>query len=97
MFPLRKIQAGQYATLDGRYLIEQQPYERECECAVCQGGWGEKHLGRCPSGGWAIDWYWHIWDTETNDYMEGTMLSSFKTFREACEHLAPRETSADPS
>lgn len=85
---LRKIQAGQYATPDGRYLVEQQPYQRECDCVVCQGGFGQ-----CRGGGWVVDWYWIIWDVERNDYMDGTDLSTFETLRDARAHLAPAEHS----
>ncbi len=81
--PLRKIAAGKYATLDGRYLIDQQPYERECDCSSCQGDGCA-----CPNGGWATDWFWCIWDVDRDDYMEGTDFSSFTTLREAREHLA---------
>jgi hypothetical protein len=89
MIALRKIAPGKYATLDGRFLIDQQPYERECECVICQGGWGT-----CRGGGWATDWFWCIWDVERDDYMEGTHFSSFATLREAREHLTPNEVAA---
>lgn len=78
---LVKVQAGQYATPDGRYLVEQQEYERECECAACSSDSGNP----CP--GRAVDWFWHIWDVEQDDYLEGTHFSSFETLREAREHL----------
>jgi hypothetical protein len=83
MVKLRKINAGRYVTLDGRYEIDQQPYERECDCVACQVG------GICAHGGTATDWFWIIWDTETDDYADGTHLSSFDTLREAKEWLAP--------
>lgn len=78
----KKIQAGQYQTEDGRYLIEQQEYERECDCLACQVG------GDCPHGGVAVDWFWHIWDNERNDYAKSTDFSTFLTLREAKEWFA---------
>lgn len=75
----KRVQAGQYATADGRYLIEQQEIERECDCLACQSG------GMCAHGGVATDWFWHIWDVAENDYAEGTHFSSFDTLREAKE------------
>lgn len=78
---LHRVQAGQYATPDGRYLVEQESYERECDCTACQVG------NPCPRGGVATDWFWHIWDTTTKDYAEGTHFSSFETLREAKEWL----------
>jgi hypothetical protein len=80
---VRKIQAGQYESEDGRYTVDQQSYERECDCLACQTG------GFCPHDGVALDWYWCIWDNERNDYAEGTHLSTFETLREAKEWLAP--------
>lgn len=82
LISFRRIQAGKYATADGRYLVEQEPYERECDCLACQSG------GVCPRGGTATDWFWHIWDTETNDYAGGTHFASFETLREAKEWFA---------
>jgi hypothetical protein len=78
----RKIQAGTYATEDGRFQIEQQPYQRECDCLACQVG------GECPRNGWAIDWFWIIWDNDERDYANGTDASSFLTLREAKEWFA---------
>lgn len=89
MIALRKIQAGKYETPDGRYVVDQQPYQRECDCVVCQGGFGS-----CRGGGWAIDWYWVIWDVAEDDYMDGTDATSFLTLRDAREHLTPNEVAA---
>lgn len=76
-----KIQAGQYQTEDGRYNLEQQPYERECECISCTGA------GICPYGGIATDWFWIVWDNTIDDYAGNTGPCQFDTLREAKEYV----------
>jgi hypothetical protein len=79
---VKRVGAGQYATPDGRYLIEHEALERECECLSCQAGLA------CRNDGVALHWFWHVWDVERGDYAEGTDFSSFATLREAKAWLA---------
>lgn len=76
----KRVQAGQYATGNGLFLIEQQHYERECDCLACQSGSPD-----CPHDGVAVDWFWHVWDVAEDNYATETR---FDTLREAKEWFA---------
>lgn len=84
---LRKVQAGVYETLDGRYRIEHQDGLTDCEHPLCDTlhrKWHERTGGRYGAGtGWVhmVPYpAWHVWDTVRDDY---AIHDEFDTKRDA--------------
>lgn len=67
---LRRLRAGCYATLDGRYQIEHQDGWTECSHPLCE----QLHTDRRRAQGDVADMHlvpytsWHIWDMQRDDY-----------------------------
>lgn len=74
-------QGGQWATSDGRYRIERDSNERECECATCQAGYTDET---------ATYYAWIVWDVALGDYAAGTDQMEFERFGDALAYLRAR-------
>jgi hypothetical protein len=91
LVPLRRLGAGQYVTLDGRYQIERQDGQTECEHPLCDVLHERFHssVGAHGGGGWVhyVSYVaWHVWDNEINDYL-GNSNIEVDTKREAHRYL----------
>jgi hypothetical protein len=89
---LRKLEAGRYQTVDGRYNIERQDGTTGCDhpkCDVLHRKWHESTMARGSGGGW-MHWVtyvaWHIWDNERADYAAPGLVE-YDTKWEAHESL----------
>jgi hypothetical protein len=90
---LRKDGPGRYLTEDGRFLIDSDLYETECEHPMCE----RLHQAQINSPGdraFRHSIYiteWAVWDVAQDDYATG-MPENFPTKRQAVawleEHLA---------
>ncbi len=78
--------AGTYATLDGRFLIERQDGETQCEHPLCE-QLHERFMSWGDLPGHSVLYVsWHVWDNERNDYAS-TDSGHFDTKREAVAWL----------
>jgi hypothetical protein len=85
MVRLRKVSAGVYATLDGRYQIERSDGTTECDHPLCY-QLHERYRDKndCHWIGYGA---WIIWDTVVDDYAEGGSWNEYDTKREAHQAL----------
>lgn len=82
---LRRIAAGQYQTLDGRYNIERQDGQTECEHPLCDPLHQKYHARNDVH--WITYSAWHVWDNERDEYAF-TGLSEYETKRAAHQALS---------
>lgn len=93
---LRRLGAGLYETLDGRYRVERQDGTTECDHPLCD-PLHQKFWTRTGDGRGAVHWIdypaWHVWDNEKDDYISDD-FREFETKGAAVaalgRHLEPR-------